>query len=252
MKTIYKKELRSYFFTMTGYVFIAAFLLSTALFFTVNNIFMDSDSLSNVLLSNCYIMILIIPPLTMRLFAEERKSKTEQIWLSAPVKLSSVVLSKFFAALTVFAIALLLSLVFPFLLSILGSQFYIGEAIIGYIGCALVCFCLISLGMFLSSLFENQLSCAVATAVSILALYLADTVGTSVSVNGLRDVLCVVTPYYHLRLFRVGLLLPSSIAQLFSFAAVFVLLTIVALDARISKTQGAWRGKAYDNAEKTQ
>lgn len=236
MITIYKKELRSYFATMTGYVFIAAFLLSTAMFFAVNNVLMNSDSLANVLLSNCYIMILIAPPLTMRLFAEERKTKTEQLWLSAPIRLSEVVLAKFLAAITVFAAAMILSLIFPLLLSILGTRFYIGEAVVGYIGCAMVSLCLIALGMFLSALFENQLSCAVATAVAILALYLADTVGAGVDIPGFKNVISMITPYYHLRLFRIGLVLPSSVAQLVSFTAVFVFLTIIVLDARITKT----------------
>lgn len=236
MITIYKKELRSYFATMTGYVFIAAFLLSTAMFFAVNNVLMNSDSLANVLLSNCYIMILIAPPLTMRLFAEERKTKTEQLWLSAPIRLSEVVLAKFLAAITVFGVAMVISLIFPVLLSIIGTQFYIGEAVVGYIGCAMVSLCLIALGMFLSALFENQLSCAVATAVAILGLYLADTVGVGINIAWVKSAIRIITPYYHLRLFRIGLVLPSSVAQLVSFTAVFVFLTIAALDARITKT----------------
>ena len=236
MRTIYGKELRSYFSTMSGWAFIAAFLLSTALFFAVNNVLMNSDSLSNVLLSNCYVMILIAPPLTMRLFAEERRSKTEQLWLSAPVRISAVILAKFLAAATVFGTALAASLVFPVLLAALGTQFYVGEAVIGYAGCALVGLCLIALGMFLSVLFENQLSCAIATAVAILALYLADTVGAGIGVRTLRSIICAITPYYHLRLFRIGLLLPSSVAQLAGFMAAFTLLTVIALDARLTKS----------------
>ncbi|NLF26353.1 MAG: ABC transporter permease [Clostridiales bacterium] len=237
MRTIYARELRSYFATMSGYVFIAAFLLSTGLFFTVNNVLMDSDSLSAVLLSNCYIMILIVPPLTMRLFAEERHSRTEQMWLSAPIRLSEVVSAKFLAAATVFGAALVASLAFPVLLMLLGSHFHPGEAVVGYIGCALVGICLIAVGMFLSALFESQLSCALATAVAILMLYLADTAGPHIPLEGVREAVCGITPYYHLRLFRIGLLLPTSAIRLVSFAAVFVLMTIVALDARVSKAR---------------
>lgn len=237
MRAIYIKELRSYFSTITGYVFIAAFILSTALFFTVNNVLMNSDSLSNVLLSNCYVMILIVPPLTMRLFAEERKNNTQQLWMSAPIRLYKVVLAKYLAAATVFAAALVVSLSFAGVLAFLGEGFYFGEAAIGYLGCAMVCLCLISLGMFMSALFENQLSCAIATAVAILALYLADAMGYGIAIDGLSDIIRAVTPYYHLRLFRIGLLLPGSVARLFSFAAVFALLTLVALDARVTKRQ---------------
>lgn len=244
MKTIYRRELQSYFYTMTGYVFIAAFLLSTGLFFTVNNILMDSDSLSNVLLSNCYVMILIIPPLTMRLFAEERKNRTEQMWLCAPIRITTVVLAKFFAAVTVFIIALAVSLIFPILLALIGSSFYISEAIIGYVGCILVGISLIAVGTFMSALFENQLSCAISTAVVILAFYLADTVGPNIPIRSVSKIICALTPYYHLRLFRIGLLLPTSITQLCGFAVLFVLLTIAALDARVSRSHGKRRVSA--------
>ena len=235
MKTLYKKELCSCFYTMTGYVFIAAFVLSTALFFAVNNVLMNSDSLSSVLLSNCYVMILIVPPLTMRLFAEERKSRTEQIWLNAPIRIEEVILAKYLAAVTVLCIALVVSLVFPIILSFIGTGFFIGEAVIGYIGCGMVGLALIAMGMFLSTLFENQLSCAIATAVAILALYLADSVGVGIGIPAVRNLLCAITPYYPLRLFRIGLLLPSSLAQLLSFSLVFILLTLLSIDARLNK-----------------
>lgn len=232
MRVIYNREMRAYFSTMSGFVFVAAFLLSTGLFFVINNIFMDSDSFSSVLLSTCYIMILIVPALTMKSFAEERKNKTDQMLFCAPVKIGAIVLGKYAAALTVLIIAMATSIVFPILLAILGTP-YAGEIVLGYIGCFLVGACLIAVGIFVSSVTVSQLSCAVTTTVVLLFLFLADNVGPSIPVASISNAVCAISPFYYLRMFRIGLVMPTPVAFLISFTAVFILLTIIAIDRRI-------------------
>ncbi len=232
MGAIYRREMKAYFSTMSGFVFVGAFLFSTGLFFTINNIFMNSDSFSSVLLSTCYIMILIMPALTMKSFAEERKSRTDQLLLCAPVKLSSIVFGKYAAALTVLLIALGLTVVFPILIAILGTA-YAGEIIMGYLGCFLVGACMISVGLFISLITVSQLSCAVSTTVVLLFLFLANNIGYSIPVDYFNRLVPMLSPFYYINMFRIGLLTPTSLAFLISFVAVFLLLTIIANDRRI-------------------
>jgi ABC-2 type transport system permease protein len=193
---------------------------------------MNSDSFSSVLLSTCYIMILIVPALTMKSFAEERKSRTDQMLLCAPVKIGSIVCGKYAAALSVMLIALGMTAVFPILIAILGKP-YPGEIIMGYIGCFLVGACMIAVGLFVSSVTVSQLSCAVTTTVVLLFLFLANNVGPSIPVSALSRAVCAISPFYYINMFRMGLLMPTSVAFLISFATVFIVLTVIAIDRRV-------------------
>lgn len=232
MSAIYWREMKSYFFTMSGYVFVASFLCATGLLFTINNLFMLSDSFSNIMLSNCYLMILTVPALTMRLFAEERWAKTDQILLCAPVKVSSIVMGKYLSGLSVLALSLVLSLYFPVLLVLLGNP-RASEIFLGYLGCFLLGASLISVGMFVSSITINSLSAAVTTSVTLLFLYIAYSVGSNMAIPQLRDALGFISPYSYLSLFRIGILSMKSVVALLSYAAVFIWMTILSIDFRM-------------------
>lgn len=225
--------------------------MSLGLFFTVNNIFAASDKFSSVLLSACYIMILTVPALTMRAFAEERRNGTDKLLMCAPVKLSDIVIGKYLAMLCVFLAALLLSFIFPLIIAILGKP-YAGEIFLGYIGCFLVGACLIAIGMFFSSLSENQLSSALVSATVLLLLFLAANVGPSIPIPAAADIACGLSPFHYLGMFRIGLLLPFPMAFLTGFSVLFVYLTIVAADrrlwkkhARTAKSPDRYRHNAY-------
>ncbi|HAZ20711.1 MAG TPA: ABC transporter, partial [Clostridiales bacterium] len=109
MSAIYKKELRSFFITPIGYVFLIVFLAVAGGIFSVTNLLATTTSLSSYFTILLFSFIIMNPLITMRLMSEERKTKTEQLLLTAPVSLSGMVFAKFLAAYTLFAGAFLLS-----------------------------------------------------------------------------------------------------------------------------------------------
>ena len=106
MLAVLKRELDSYYYSAIGYVFMGCFLLIAGIFFTFGNIMSASSSVGTLFSNITFIFILIVPILTMKLMSDERKSKTDQLLLTSPLSLWSIVLGKFFAACTVFLLTL--------------------------------------------------------------------------------------------------------------------------------------------------
>lgn len=171
MKAIYKRELKSYFQSMIGYAFIAFLMLFMGIYFTAYNLNMGYPYFAYVLSSTLFIFMVAVPVLTMRSFAEERKSKTDQLLLTAPVSVTGIVLGKFLAMITVFLIPVLLSCVYPLVIHFQGTSYlkvdYAAIFVYFVIGCVYI-----AIGMFLSSLTESQIIAAVSTFATLLVLNL--------------------------------------------------------------------------------
>lgn len=171
MLAIYKRELKSYFQSMIGYAFIAFLMLFVGIYFTAYNLNSGYPYFSYVLSSTMFIFLVAVPVLTMKCFAEERKSKTDQLLLTAPVSVTDIVLGKYFAMITVFAVPVLLSCVYPLIIKAQGTAYLKTDytAILMYfaIGCVYI-----AIGMFLSSLTESQIIAVVSTFATLLVLYL--------------------------------------------------------------------------------
>lgn len=171
MIAIYKRELKSYFHSMVGYAFIAFLLGFMGLYFTVYNLNYGYPMFSVALASTMFIFLIAVPILTMKSFAEERKSKTDQLLLTAPVKVVEIVMGKYLAMLTVFAIPVLVSCVFPFLIKMQGTAYlkldYAAILMFFVIGSVYI-----AIGMFLSALTESQIIAVVSTFATLLLLYL--------------------------------------------------------------------------------
>ena len=103
MTAVYKRELRSYFSSMIGYVFIAVVVFSIGIYFMANNLFYGAPRCSLTLTNVMVVFLVAIPVLTMKSMAEERRSRTDQLLLTAPVSLTAVVLGKYLAMVTVLA-----------------------------------------------------------------------------------------------------------------------------------------------------
>ena len=167
MLAIYKREMRSYFTSVIGYVFLVLFLAVGGAVFCFTTLYAMSADVTSFYL---YMMIfagLILPILTMKSFSEERKIRTEALLLTAPVPLTSMVLGKFFAAFTMFGGAILVnSLYFIFLTpyAMVKLAILLGNLI----ALLLVGMVFISIGLFVSSLTENQLAAAIGTIAIIL------------------------------------------------------------------------------------
>lgn len=195
MAAVYKRELRSYFQSMTGYVLIAFMVVFTGIYFMAYNLNSGYPYFSYVLMNTNYILIVAVPLLTMRSFAEERKNKTDQLLLSSPVRLSGVVLGKYFAMVTVYAVPCLIFCIFPLIIKSFGTAYlkvdYLSIFMYFLMGCVYI-----AIGMFLSSLTESQVIAAVTSFGALLLLYLwgglIDFLPTS-QISGMIGVVVLVT-----------------------------------------------------------
>lgn len=168
MRAIYKKEIRAYFSNMAGYIFIAFILLITGIFANMQN-FRGRYPMFEVSLGNItFVMMLVVPILTMRIMAEERSFKTDQLLYSLPVTVPQIVMAKYLAMCTVLLIPVGLMCFYPVILSFYGKIYFLTAygALFGFylLGCSLI-----AIGMFMSSLTESQIIAAV---VSFGALFL--------------------------------------------------------------------------------
>lgn len=173
MLAIMNKELRSYFASATGYIFMSFFLLISGIFFSIINLLGANSLYNNVLSRITFVFLFVVPILTMRLISEETKQKTDQLLLTSPLKVADIVLGKYLAALILFLVTLFITGLFPVILSFFGNV-VIGEIIGGYIGFFLLGAAFISVGLFISSLTDNQVISAVVTVGTLLILWIMD------------------------------------------------------------------------------
>ena len=125
MWAVYKKELKSYFLSPIGYIAIGLFLIMFSLFFYLTTISVGAYDMGNLYFNTArYGLLLIIPIITMRMFAEERKNGTEQLLLTSPRSITGIVMGKFLAAVTLIVITLLFSLLYYVILCFLKHQVY--------------------------------------------------------------------------------------------------------------------------------
>jgi ABC-2 type transport system permease protein len=176
MLAIYKKELRSYFTSMIGYVFIAFFLVIIGIYFyaysLTNNRFADFEyTLSSV----SFIFILLVPFLTMRLMAEENKQKTDQLLFTSPLTATSIVLGKFFAVFTIFMAAMAIVCLYPLIMTLYGDV-PLALAYASILGFIVMGGAYLAMGLFISSLTESQVVAAVVSFIVFLLTGLMESI----------------------------------------------------------------------------
>lgn len=226
MSAIYIKELKSYFKSFSGWLFLAVFTFFGGLYFSLYNIFYGSPYISNTLVSLLIVLLFLVPLLTMRSFSEEKKLKTDQLLLTAPIRVSSIVLAKFFAMATVMLAATLIFSLGIILLAIYGSV-PVGETVLSLVGFFLYgCIC-IAVGMFLSSVTEHQFIAAIATyGVFIFMLlvpsYCSIWFGSDSLITTVISVIDFITPFDML---FSGIIVVSDVTYIFSAIFIFLLLT---------------------------
>lgn len=173
MLAVLSKEFKSYFYSATGYVFMGVFLLICGIFFANYNLIPASPLYSNVLSSITFIFLILVPILTMKVLAEEKHQKTDQMLLTSPLSVGEIVVGKYLASVSLFFLTLVITLLYPFILSRYGTV-PVGEITATYIGFALMGASLIAIGVFVSSLTENQVVSAVASFGLLLFIWIID------------------------------------------------------------------------------
>lgn len=173
MLAIFKRETRSYFTSMVGYVVIAVMLGFIGLYHTANNLLYGSPDFASILYATTLVMMFVLPALTMRSFADERRNKTDQLLLTAPVSIPAIVLGKYLAELAVLAVPVLVACVMPAVMSLFGSVSFVSaySALLAYFLLGAAC---IAVGTFVSVLTENQIIAYLATFGLLLVSYLMD------------------------------------------------------------------------------
>ena len=231
MFAIFKKELRAYFISPVGYVYTGIFLAAAALICAFTTIQQASYNTTSYFQYMIFTFIILIPLLTMRLFSEERKMRTEQLLLTAPVSITGMVLGKYLAAVSILAVSLLCSMIFPLAMAIFGNPAW-GEILTSYLGCLLLGSALIALGLFLSSLTDSQAIAAITTLVVVLLLYVANMIGPYLNVAWLTTIISWFSIFSRYDYFYAGLIDLPAIIYFVSFSAVFVFLTIRTVEKR--------------------
>ena len=224
MFAIIKKELKSYLLSPVGYVFIGLFLLIFSLFFYTTIFEYRSINFENLFFNGATILTFVTPVLTMRMFAEERKNGTEQLILTSPRSITSIVLGKFIAAAIIMFVTELATLMYFAILSFFGTPSIL-TAISTLFGFFLLSLAYISFGMFASSITENQIVACILTIGAFLGMWFLP------YSNKIFGLFSLVSKFEN---FAYGIISASEIITFVSFTVLFILLTIISLQRRKS------------------
>ena len=231
MGAIFRREVQSYFISPIGYIFLAAFYAFSAFFFATSSLAQGSTKMNTMFSQLMIILVVLIPILTMRTMSEDKKSKTDQCLLTAPVSLGGIVAGKFLAALLVYTCAVAITVVYAVILSAYAEMDWL--VIIGNIvGLELFGASFIAVGIFCSSLTENQVVAAVISFISILALNMLSLIGNLVPWNLLEAVCTKLSFYERYSGFTYGLFDLSNVLFFISAIVVFLFLTVRVLEKR--------------------
>lgn len=229
MFSIFKKEFKSYFNSPIAYVMIGLFVFISSMIFNINL----TNGIAEYIFNLNYmalVLILIVPILTMKLLADERKSGTEVLLVTSPASLTSIVVGKYLAAFSVFLVMTGITFIYPIILSVLGEP-YIPEVIGGYVGFILLGAAFIAFGVFASSLTESQIISAIVSVVGLLMMWLLQ--GIAPSLGGIwSKILSWFSLYSRTEDFFAGILSLGPVVYYLSFSAVFVFLTIRVIEKR--------------------
>ena len=224
MWAVMKKEVKSYFLSPIGYVFIGLFLLMSSVFFYLDVITYGSAQFENMFYSATTILTFIVPILTMRMFAEERKNGTEQLLYTSPKSMTQIVMGKFLASMLVIVVTAVLTLLYFVILSFLGNP-HLQTALVTLLGFIMLSMAYISFGMFASSITENQIIAGVITIGFFIITWFLPSFSETLSTFSL---------IYMFDKFPAGLIALEEIVAYVTFSALFILLTMLVLQRRKS------------------
>jgi len=241
MKALYLKELRSFLSSIIGYIFIAIFLILNSLFlwvFTYETNILEGGiaDLRSFFGISPVIFLILIPAITMRSFSEEKRTGTIELLFTKPISDLSIILTKYLAGVTLVFISILPTLVYYYTVHALGEPVGIvddGATITSYLGLMLVGACLVAVGIFASSVTENQI------VAFILAMFLSwflfmglDLLAVYSQFGGLDLLFRNMGIMEHYESIQRGVLDTRDLIYFISFAAVFILSTKIVLQSR--------------------
>ena len=237
MKGLFKKELQFYLNNPLGYIAIILFAVFANFLFVKDIFTVGVASMRQFFDMIPWLLMIFIPAITMRMFADEKKNGTIDILLSLPISEFQIVLAKFFAVIVVIAIGLGLTLGLPISLYALtrefGSNLYIPEILVGYLGVILMSCVFAAISLFYSTQTKNQVIAFLFSAITLffLVVFSSDFVAGFIPPVA-QEFLNYLSPATHLRSFTKGVIDLRSLYYFLSFTVIFVFLTVVDLEKR--------------------
>lgn len=225
MSAIFKREFKAYFTSPIGWVFLGAFFVFSGIYFYVGVLLMQSTQVESVIISMFSIVMFLIPIITMRLFSEDKRQKTDQALLTAPINLLPMIMGKLLAAFAIYALAFSVTFVYAIIISCYGEvswSLYFSNLL----GILLLGAAMIPIGGLISSLTENQVVSAIGSFLIMLVLSFVDTLATLVPYEWLQKVILGVSVYNRYNDFALGQLDYADMIFFLSVGAVFVFLTV--------------------------
>ncbi len=231
MGAIFRRELLAYFTTPIGYIFLALFYAGSGLFFNMTALSSGSTDMAYIFTLLIYVLLVVIPILTMRTLSEEKNQRTDQCLLTAPVSLGGLVMGKFLAAFVIFVLAVSITVVYAVVVSAFATPDW--TVIIGNIlGFLLLGSAFISIGIFVSSLTENQIVSAIISFAAMLLCYLLSAIAQLIPVEWLSNVISNLSFVDRYTGFTYGLFDLSNVLFFISATAIFLYLTVRVLEKR--------------------
>lgn len=231
MIVLFRKELRYFFSSMSGYVFLAVFWAASGVFFTFGMLAARSGDIKVFFTAFAPVLMFVLPLLTMRLYAEERNMRTEELLLSAPMPITFIILGKYISAMTVFGIAIAPSLLYPIILAALRAPDFL-TALGCFTGLILIASAYISLGLFLSVCTESQTAAAAATYAVFLLMFLISPQGGMAPSGFLREVAAFISFTTRFTGFSYGVFNLADIFYYITVSALFIFLSVFILEDR--------------------
>ena len=231
MLAIFKREFKAYFLSPIGYVFLTVFYFASNFFFYGNCITGNNANLNHVFSNLIIILIFIIPALTMKLISEDKKLGTDQLLLTSPVKLSSIILGKFFAALTTFFIGIAITFGYAILLSFFSHYDWI-SFLCNIIGLLLLGSALISIGIFISSLTENQIISIISSFAIMLLLLLIETISMFIKTPLISKIISYISIVNIYHQFTYGSFSLPNVILFLGLITIFLFLTTRVLEKK--------------------
>ncbi|MBQ6499679.1 MAG: ABC transporter permease subunit [Ruminococcus sp.] len=231
MSAIIKRELSSYFNSAIGYIVLAVFYFFSGLFFYMYCLMSNTASMSYVFLSMLMIVMLTIPIITMRSFSEEKKQRTDQALLTAPVSITEIVLGKFLGAFLLYCLCNAIYVVYVIILACYATPDW-AVFLTTMLGMLLMGGALIAIDLFISALTESQIIAAVLSIGIGLLIYMLDSLAGMLSVDWITSLFHNISFDAHFTNFINGIINLTSVLFFVSVIAVFLFLCVRVIEKR--------------------
>lgn len=231
MSAIFKREVKAYFNSLIGYIFLGAFFAASGVLFSITSLQYGSADMSSMFSMLFFVLLVLIPLLTMRTLSEDKRAKTDQCLLTAPVSMTGLVLGKYLAAFLIYVIGVAMTLIYAVVVSFFGAVSWM-EVLGNVVGLLLVGAAYIAVGVLISALTENQVIAAVGAFACCLALYLISAIAAIIPVDWISKIFSELSFSDRYTTFTYGIFDFSNVLFFISATVIFLFLTARVLERR--------------------